>query len=209
VLKTISDEKEKQRTEKKKLSSPSSSLSSSADFNQEYQQPLLGLDFTTVHLATVFDDSHLSMIIKHAKRLKGLNSSQFNLLSLGCNYMTIDKVKQIISSLQQEDKDMNFIGTEVLRIHEKKPGQISTNYDYHLKHRYLNQKLYDMKIPRLAAAIMDYNHALDATIQVEEALVKKVCCLVIDWLPVCSLFFVFSLFLFLSLFCFVGSSGDT
>jgi hypothetical protein len=180
VLKTISDEKEKQRTEKKKLSSPSSSHSSSADFNQEYQQPLLGLDFTTVHLATVFDDSHLSMIIKHAKRLKGLNSSQFNLLSLGCNYMTIDKVKQIISSLKQEDKDMNFIGTEVLRIHEKKPGQISTNYDYHLKHRYLNQKLYDMKIPRLAAAIMDYNHALDATIQVEEALVKKVCCLIID-----------------------------
>jgi hypothetical protein len=140
------------------------------------------------------------------KRLKSLNSKQFNLLSLGCNYMTIEKVKSIISSLKQEDKEMNFIGTEVLRIHEKKPGQISTNYDYHLKHRYLNQKLYDMKIPRLAAAMMDYNHALDATVKVEEALVKKVRKGLID-----GLFLTFCIFSFLLLLVFsvIGSFRDT
>lgn len=95
-------------------------------------------------------------------------------LTIASNYMTLNNAKKIRHAVKQGSEGrVTVLGTEILRLHALRPGQLSDDYRYMPYHSIvteINQK----EASNVKKAIADFNHAVAPVLKIENELLNKV-----------------------------------
>ncbi len=155
-----------------------------------------GLDFNTSMLSSNIEHTMVDNILKQIGLLASrTNDVPFSCATIATNIHTFHNAQHVSRGLLHYIPEFEIMATEILRCDMKRPGQISTNFEYYPAHRL--EKIDDtdlihvddeqMKnfspeerqlIRNIHQATMDFKRALDICIQTEKILLEKVCCLV-------------------------------
>lgn len=144
---------------------------------QENRNVSIGIDLTSSTI-TKLTPAQLQRITSNLNDFYSQQQRKDGVLTIASNYMTLTNARKIVAAVKgsQKNKGIVVLGTEILRLHAFRPGQLSDDYRYMPHHAMRGDNMTnDQKdLTKVQIAINDFNRALSVILQVENDFFVKV-----------------------------------
>ncbi len=144
---------------------------------QENRNVSIGIDLTSSTI-TKLTPAQLQRIASNLNEFYSQQQRKDGVLTIASNYMTLNNARKIVATVKgsRKNEGITVLGTEILRLHAFRPGQLSDDYRYMPHHamRGDNTTSNQKDLTKVQIAINDFNRALGVILKVENDFFVKV-----------------------------------